>query len=543
MNESERAELERLKLRQAQLESDLRALSREITTLGLRLDQEVQSPKEFQSPRSKVQSPIVEQPTPVSGGSEPPPESVSGQWSVVGDHSEPPPLPPIIPEAVPVGLAFSRREPEREEAQHAGESPGRAGHPALPGLAVPTSKPSFEMRLGTYWLVRIGIVMVLTGLVFFGNLAYHNYISKLGPGGKLALLYVASGLLLGAGAWWQRRAAKESLKNYAQVLFAGGLAAVYFTTYAAYHIAQLRVIESAAVDGLLLLGWAAFMVWIADRKKSEVLALFAVGLAYYTSIITHVGSFTLWSNLVLTSAAVVFLLRNRWAALSFASLLASYASYAFWRFFDGESWHWATPEQGLWTGALFLMSYWLVFTVAVFASRGEKFAGQNRIAFLTFNNGAFFSLFLLTMLQVQTGGFWKFCLVYGSVLLVLAVAATRILASEPLARNFYLTQGLLLITVGFITEFAGLKLALILATESVILLMVGSLRRNLVLLTGAYLSAGLSVGWGMDGMKQFDSSSLWLGVGLGVLMVWLEPSAALPLPFVRGKGPKGRGSG
>ena len=92
------------------------------------------------------------------------------------------------------------------------------------------------MRLGTYWLVRIGIVMVLTALVFFGNLAYQNFISKLGPGGKVSLLYLASAALLVAGGWWQRKAAKESLKNYAQVLFAGGLAAVYFTTYAAHHI-------------------------------------------------------------------------------------------------------------------------------------------------------------------------------------------------------------------------------------------------------------------------------------------------------------------
>ena len=103
-------------------------------------------------------------------------------------------------------------------------------------------KGSFEMRLGTYWLVRIGIVMVLTALVFFGNLAYHNFISKLGPGGKVSLLYLASAALLVAGGWWQRKAAKDSLKNYAQVLFAGGLAAVYFTTYAAYHNDHLRII-------------------------------------------------------------------------------------------------------------------------------------------------------------------------------------------------------------------------------------------------------------------------------------------------------------
>ena len=94
------------------------------------------------------------------------------------------------------------------------------------------------------------------------------------------LLYLLSGALLGIGSWLYRK--QETLKNYAQVLFAGGLAAVYFTTYAAHHIPTLQVIRSAAVDGVLLLGWAAFVVWLADRRKSEILALFAVGLAFYS---------------------------------------------------------------------------------------------------------------------------------------------------------------------------------------------------------------------------------------------------------------------
>ena len=383
----------------------------------------------------------------------------------------------------------------------------------------PARSPSFEMRLGTYWLVRIGIVMVLTGLVFFGNLAYQNYISRLGPAGKISLLYFSSALLLGAGWWWQRKAAKETLKNYAQVLFAGGLASLYFTTYAAHHIEPLQIIQSPVLDGVLLLVCAGFMIWAAERKKSEVLAFFAVGLAYYTSIITRVGQFTLWSNLVLSSAAVFFLVRNRWAALSFGSLVATYAAYGFWRFFDGTNWHWASPSEGLWLGTVFLMMYWLVFTCAVFLSRDQNFAGQNRAGFLTLNNGAFFTLFILTMLQVQQGGFWKFALIYGGVLLGLSVLAEWVLGEEPLAANAYLTQGLLLVTVGFISKFAGLQLALILAVESVLLLMTGHQRKNLILLTAAYIAAALAVGWGMDGLKQFDTPGLWLGIGLGIMMM------------------------
>src|SRR5581483_11227339 len=202
---------------------------------------------------------------------------------------------------------------------------------AAPAGAPRPKESSLELRVGTVWLVRFGIVMVLTALGLFGAYAYQNYIPRLGPGGKVGMLYFASFALLGVGTWLQRK--EEKLRNYAHVLVAGGLAAVYFTTFAAYHVTALRIIHSALTDGTLLLVWAGFIVWLADRKKSEIMALFAVLLAYYSSAITHAELFTLYSNLVLTLAAVFFLVRNRWATLSFASLAGTYAGYAFWRFY------------------------------------------------------------------------------------------------------------------------------------------------------------------------------------------------------------------
>ncbi len=391
----------------------------------------------------------------------------------------------------------------------------KSAPPPEPAQPAPENK-SFEMRLGSYWAVRVGIVMVLAGIAFFGNLAFQ----KADAGGKLALLYLVSGLLLGAGAWWQRRNVKASLNNYAQVLFAGGLAAVYFTTYAAHHIPSLRVIESAVVDGTLLLAWAGVIAWIADRRKSEVMALFAVGLAFFTSVITRVGDFTLYSNLILTVVAVVFLIRNRWVSLSFAGLVTSYAGYAFWRFLHTDGWRWAKPDEGLLFGAAFLAAYWLVFTVATFTSRCEKLTGANRAGFLTLNNGAFFALFLLTMIQVHTGGFWKFALGYGTVLLALAGLTKKMLPDEPLPKNSYLTQGLLLVTLGFISKFVGLKLALVLGTESVVLYVLGTQRQSLVLKFFAYAAALLATGWCVTNLNQFDAHGLWTGIGLGALLVF-----------------------
>jgi hypothetical protein len=165
------------------------------------------------------------------------------------------------------------------------------------------------------------------------------------------------------------------------------------------------------------------------------------------------------------------------------------------------------------------MCYWAVFTAAVFLSRDTRIVGENRAGFATLNNGLFFGLFVLTMLQVREGGFWRFSMIYGSVLLGMAVATRRALQDEPITANSYLTQGLLLVTLGLVTKFAGLQLALLLAVESVVLLIFGLRRSNLVLTVGAYICGLMAVGWGIDGMRQFDHAGLWVGGTLGALML------------------------
>ncbi len=571
MNEQERADLEWLKRRQTRLLEEVQTLSKQIEAVEKRLSPvqpEVQaSQKTLLTPslspgERKPAAPgaqeagkiLSSQFAPPSQAHPVPPRPVEpkqnvGEPPVVKQESAgPQAIPPIIqparaiarpaepsplpkqPAAEPVPRVASSAEP-MGKSEPVKQTSAQAVPAAMPpAFTPPPSQPkqkkpdaaSIEMRLGTYWLVRIGIVMLVTGLVFFGNLAYHHIISRIGPGGKVGLLYFASALLLGAGWWWQRKPGKESLKNYAEVLFAGGLASVYFTTFAAHHIERLQVIRSPGLDGLLLLLWAGFIVWIADRKKSQVLALFAVLLAYYSLIITRVEVFTLYSNLVLTAAAVFFLVRNRWAVLSFVGLGATYAAYGYWRFCNGQEWHFPeATDLALWKGIWFLIGYWVIFTAGVFLTRDKEFAGAHRTSFLTANNGAFFAMFLLTMVQVHQGGFWKFALFYGSALLVLAVAARAVLPDEPLVRNSYLTQGLLLATVGIICHpnLAGLNLSLVLATESVTLLFTGLLRKNKVLTVGAYLAAILAVGWGMDGMMQHERHGMWLAIGLGFMML------------------------
>ncbi|MBI5799743.1 MAG: DUF2339 domain-containing protein [Verrucomicrobia bacterium] len=419
------------------------------------------------------------------------------------------PIPPPIPARPSVAPPLA--PPSHAHLASAAPAP-------VPEKPAPAPTQSLELRVGTYWFVRAGVVMLLTGLVFLANLAYSKWVPLLGAPGKLALLYLASGALLGAGAWLQRKAAKESLNNFAQVLLAGGLGAVYFTTYAAHHYEPLRVVGSAALDGALLLAWAGFIVWLADRKKSETLALFALGLGYYTAVVTRVGTFTLCSNLVLSVATVFFLVRNRWAHLTLAGLVASYGGFAFWRFFHDGHWLLRAPVEELTLSAMFLAGYWACFTVATFLAQDGLLTDKRRAAFLSANNGAFFALVTLSMAAARDWQLWQFCLGLGAVLLGLAAFARTRLPQEPSVRAAYLTQGLLLVTLGLITKFSGQKLAVLLAAESVVLLMLGCRQPSRLLRAGAFVSATLAAGWFVLGWEA--GQSVALGVGITGLLLF-----------------------
>lgn len=383
-------------------------------------------------------------------------------------------IPTLPPSAVPPPIQL---EPLREQAPAEEQPPlisVSSDPPPTPEemFEPPPEQHSLEMRLGTYWFVRIGVVLVLTALVFLGNLAYQKYIPLLGPGSKITLLYLASLLFLGVGAWLPRR--HEKLRNYSEVLFAAGLAAVYFTTYAAHHFPNVRVIHSEVLAGCLLLAWTAVIVFLADHRKSEPLALFGIGLAYYTSVITNVGRFTAVSNLFLAAASVWFLIRNRWLGLGFVSLAASYGTYFYWRIHSGTL-------EVLFESRLPLIGYWLIFTAAVFLTRETHLTSVRRAWFLSVNNAAAVALLALGL----PTPFWKLAFASGAILLACSAAATRFLRDDPLPHRAYLIQGIVLITLAFITYFEGPTLALALAAESAALLVFSTQWRNNLLAIGS----------------------------------------------------------
>jgi uncharacterized membrane protein len=394
----------------------------------------------------------------------------------------PPPLPAEIrprSEAMPRFDTFAEARPS-ESVFPPPEIP--AEKPAPPSRRPAAPKTNLELKVGQYWLVRIGILVLLTGLVLLGNLAYHSVIVKLGAPGKLAMLYLAGAALAGLGGWLERRMA--GVRNYARVLMAGGAATIYYTTYAAHFVPGLQVITSPLIGGGALLLLAGGLTWIATRRKVEGIAFTAVLLSYYTSAINPAANFTLFSNVVLTAVAGFLLARHRWSGVSWLSLAGSYASFAYWRIHSG-----APEPETFWFSHGFLLAYWVIFTGAIFLHRGGAFQSGHREVFLTANNLAFFALFAPAFQAVYPREFWLFAMVLGALLLALSQLARRLRGDDLSFDGAYLAQGLIALAVGLVTKFTGYQLGVILIVESTALLWFSKFRHALLLRTASGLTA------------------------------------------------------
>ena len=308
------------------------------------------------------------------------------------------------------------------------------------------------------------------------------------------------------------------MRNYARVLLAGGAATFYYTAYAAHFVPQLRVIASPLLGGALLLLIAGGFLWFAERRRSEPLALSAVLLSYYTAAINPIGSFSLFSNLLLTAVAVVFLVRHRWVAISFASLAATYASFGFWRFHALA----ATGESGggdFGMPLAFLAGYWLLFTVAVFVSTRDALPPVQRTAFLTANNGALFAYAAQHFSAHRPEAFWMFALGYGAVLLVLAAWAARRRPEEPVLDGAYLAQGLALVALGCAAKLSGPQLATVFAVESAVLLTLSRARHRWLYEIGAGLSALAAFGLALNAIEEKPALAISLGGTVALLLL------------------------
>ncbi len=233
-------------------------------------------------------------------------------------------------------------------------------------------KSDMELDFGRNWLNKIGIVVLALGVAFLISYTFKYF----GPFLKIVFGYAVGGALFFAGI---KLEAKDKLMKYGRALLGGAWAIIYFTTYAMHHFETSRIIANQGADVFLLALVVAGMMTHVLKYKSEGMMSMVLVVAYLTSTICQITSFTIVGLLFLAVLALFLVYKFQWVKTLSLGMFLTYGIHFIWVMPNLLSSAKTAVPLGVaaseyydFMNFIFLSCYWAVFLVGVHLVRTIK---------------------------------------------------------------------------------------------------------------------------------------------------------------------------
>jgi uncharacterized membrane protein len=269
----------------------------------------------------------------------------------------PPPLPAQPPILLPTDKPQSESQPRVPRAVF------RAGQ-------AEQSAESLETRIGGRWLLYIGIVSLLVGASYFVKYAFDN--DWINESLRVVLGLLAGSALVAVG----QRFVSAGYALYGQALTGGGLGILYLSIFAAHRWYAL-IDRPPAFLGLAAVTAAG--AWLADRHRSQPLALIAAGSGFATPLLIggeNHPALTFFTYLLILVLGILYLaIRRNWAVLNLVSYSLTVLTIASWAERNYHPREWLTTE-------LFLTAFLVVFMLVLRETRRARAGFEGALASL-----------------------------------------------------------------------------------------------------------------------------------------------------------------
>jgi len=386
---------------------------------------------------------------------------------------------------------------------------------------------NLEERLGTNWLNKLGVALLVLGVAFF--LAWK--LQTWGPAGKVLCGFAVSATLLAGGVWLER---KSMYRIFARAGIGGGWALMFFTTFAMYHIPAARVLHSLIADLVLMLLVAAGMVAHSLRYRSQTVTGLAFLLGFATLLTSHMQAssgtvvFSLAGSAVLALGLVVVTYKRHWAALEAVGVAAVYGTHFVWLTQVLPANHASFAE--FWPSVILILMYWLIFRLA-YVLRTPLNQSEENISSLAAVMNAGGVLALLKYQAAHPEWAWWAPAALGTCEMALAflVRARRRQAFAVLS-----TVGTVLLVAAVPFKFQGVSWPVLWLVEAQVLALCGlrmgePVFRRLGLLTGLATGAVLAVHdvaplmlFRLDYPDPSRHVSLTVALALAAVLYWIH---------------------
>lgn len=239
---------------------------------------------------------------------------------------------------------------------------------------------SMEYAVASQWLLRIGILILVIGIGFF--LKYSIEHGLIGPLARVCLS-AATGLgMTGIGA----KLLGRRYHLFGQGLMGGGIAALYFSVFAAanfHHLIEMMPAFCVMVGVTILAGW------LAVRFESKLIAILGIVGGYGTPVMLSTGVVNfvgLYGYMLVLGAGILGVsLRRNWPLAGYLSFVCTYALF-FSALRDYQT-------QFFWHVMPFLMAFFVLFSTMAFIYNMMNRMKSNLLDVLALflNSGVFFA--------------------------------------------------------------------------------------------------------------------------------------------------------
>lgn len=283
---------------------------------------------------------------------------------------------------------------------------------------------TIESRIGAVWLSRAAVVVTMTAFALAARATFWS--EAIGPLEKVLFCYALSGGFMIYGFF-----AQKGSDIFTHPILGCGLAGMYFTTYAAFFIDQMKIFDAPwlAIPSLLLC--LLFLAGVAHWKQSQAVAGISLFLAYYTVVVsctqqpTNLESiiYALMTCTVLAVVTLIFHAVHRWMLFTWVALITTHATYIFFFLKQPEGLQ-LPGNVYFWISNGFLTVCFILFSLTCIVDARKTGEYRRMVAPMSGVNSAIF--LILTYWAVRDNypaEQWMFRLAVAGLMLLFAVFA------------------------------------------------------------------------------------------------------------------------
>ncbi len=361
-------------------------------------------------------------------------------------------------------------------------------------------KRNVEEFIGGNIINKIGILILLLGIAIFANYAIENeWINRTT---RIILSYISGGILL-LIAW----RIYKNYHNFSAVLFSGGLAIFYFTTYIAYSFYHFMGIWPVF---FLMVIFTSVTVLAAIKYNTQIIGIFGLAGAYGIPFLLGISSkqpalmFVYTGIINLGILALAF--KKYWKLLNYFAFGLTWLIFEAWFL---TSYHYPADRNIALIAVSFFFLLFYLSTLAYKLIRKEIYNAGDIIMILL-NSFLFYASGIRVFRMIDHGMYMGLFTIINAVIHSLVVIL--IFYNRNTDKNLRLLIGglaLAFITLSIPVELSGKWITVLWALETAVLFYVGTTRKvRFYELIGIILSAltliSITINW-IDGYGLFYS--------------------------------------